>query len=233
MRKAIGLSTAIGVLIVGATFVVLYPILGVALWIAFVATGGAMLSYSAGAVAALADGGANARRGESALSISPVLDVGVLRLRYAVTLALAIAGGFMVVESLAFSSGAMTAISFALGIGIVTLAGAFYVSRLGSPKQVIGMLRQRIQIPVWDVLAVVVGAIGAWNIVQSQVFGPMAVKWLTFADGLGLLGAALCGLIVHELSTERVVHALEVVAPSDGATVEERAQRRREAAHAS
>src|SRR5438105_3416644 len=139
MRKALGVSTPIGLLIAAATFVVLYPILGVALWIAFVATGGALLAYGTGTLAALADSRTEAHRGEGALSISPVLDVGVLRLRYAATLALAIAGAFMVIDAFAFSSGAMTAITFAMGIAIATLAVAFYVSRLGSLKQVVGL----------------------------------------------------------------------------------------------
>jgi hypothetical protein len=60
-------------------------------------------------------------------------------------------------------------------------------------------------------LALAVAVLGAWNIVQSQVFAQGTVRWLTFADGLGLLGLALGGLVLHELSTERVVHALEVV----------------------
>jgi hypothetical protein len=118
-----------------------------------------------------------------------------------------------------------------MGIGVLTTAGLFYLGRLGSPKQVIGLLRERIQIPLWDLLAFTVGAIGAWNIVQSQVFGAGAVKWLSFADGLALLGLSLAGLLVHELSTERVVHALEVVSP-DSVAAERPDEPDRDRAHA-
>ncbi len=36
------------------------------------------------------------------------------------------------------------------------------------------------------------------------------VTWLSFAGALGVLALSLIGLTVHELSTERVVHSLEV-----------------------
>jgi hypothetical protein len=48
--------------------------------------------------------------------------------------------------------------------------------------------------------------------VETLVFSTAAVQWLTFANGCALEALALGGLVLHELSTERVVHSIEVVA---------------------
>ena len=39
--------------------------------------------------------------------------------------------------------------------------------------------------------------------------------WLTFGDDAAVVAVAAVGLIVHELSTERVVHSLEDVRTHD------------------
>ena len=110
MRKRFPALSLPGVLLAGVTFVVLYLIIGVALWVAFVATGGALLAY--GATAALARGWApsgavSGGTEEPALHVNPIVDVGVLRARYLVTLGLALTGGFLVVDSFAFSTALM------------------------------------------------------------------------------------------------------------------------------
>jgi hypothetical protein len=48
------------------------------------------------------------------------------------------------------------------------------------------------------------------------VFSAGTAKWLTFADGLAMVGIGLLALILHELSAERVVHAIEIVETADG-----------------
>ncbi|HXR14438.1 MAG TPA: hypothetical protein VN740_07225 [Solirubrobacteraceae bacterium] len=55
-----------------------------------------------------------------------------------------------------------------------------------------------------------IGLLGVWTIVASMVFGGAAITWLGFASGVALVALALAGLIIHELSTERVVHSFEV-----------------------
>jgi hypothetical protein len=52
--------------------------------------------------------------------------------------------------------------------------------------------------------------LGAWTIVASLVFAPTTVVWLGFASALGFVGLAVAGLTAHELTTERVVHSLQV-----------------------
>lgn len=67
---------------------------------------------------------------------------------------------------------------------------------------------------------------------QSLVFGGATSRWLSFADGCAMLALAVVGLVLHELSTERVVHSLEVIdsRSHDGSTTD--TDRERVAAHA-
>jgi hypothetical protein len=60
------------------------------------------------------------------------------------------------------------------------------------------------------VLDALTGALGIWMVVASAVFTARALTWLSFGEGLGVVALALAGLTAHELSTERVVHALAI-----------------------
>jgi hypothetical protein len=63
----------------------------------------------------------------------------------------------------------------------------------------------------WSVLGGGVISVAIWQTVQAAVFEPDVARWLTFANGL-LAGTLACtGLIVHENTTERVIHVLEIV----------------------
>ena len=143
--------------------------------------------------------------------MNPIVDVRVLRARWGMTLALAIAAGWLIVERFAFSAGTASALAFATGIG-VTAAGALMLlarARAAADKQMIaaGGLR----VAAWDALALAVTVLGAWQIIETLVFSLGASLWITFGDACLLLGMALAGLTLHELSTERVVHSLEIV----------------------
>jgi hypothetical protein len=43
------------------------------------------------------------------------------------------------------------------------------------------------------------------------VFNASVNRWLTLANGLLIAALAFAGLVAHEVSSERVVHILEVV----------------------
>jgi hypothetical protein len=49
-------------------------------------------------------------------------------------------------------------------------------------------------------------------IIASQVFSQATVQNLTLAEALAIGGLALVGLTAHELSSERIVHSLEISA---------------------
>jgi hypothetical protein len=142
--------------------------------------------------------------------VNPILDVRLLRARWMLTLALAAAGIFLVVASYAFAASTATGLSLAVGLGIVAVGvGLLAVSRRG--RQYIAVPARDVRVAIWEAVALATIAVAAWNVVQTRVFDATTGRWLTFADSLGIVAIALIGLVVHELSTERVVHSLEVV----------------------
>jgi hypothetical protein len=115
--------------------------------------------------------------------------------RYLSWLAVAVAGGFLVVATAAFSLSAVAWLAFAIGIGtLVVSAGVAYVYR--------GHLA------TW-VMASVTAVVSAWTIVASLAFSQSTVQDLALASGLALAALGIVGLTEHELSNEVVVHAVE------------------------
>ncbi len=116
---------------------------------------------------------------------------------WASTMLLALAGGFLIVESQAFSAASAAAIAFAVAIVVTVLAlVAVYAGRARE---------RRFSLP-----PACAALIGGWTIVAMNVFSAATEKWLAFAGGAAVLGLALCALTLHELTVERVVHALEL-----------------------
>jgi hypothetical protein len=115
--------------------------------------------------------------------------------RYLSNLALTVAAGFLVVATQAFTLGTVTSLTFALSIGFLVISLFMLISD-----------RTLVQRAIGGVGAV----IGAWTIVASLVFTQTTVQTLGFAAALAMAGLGLIGLTVHELTTERVVHSLEV-----------------------
>ncbi len=115
--------------------------------------------------------------------------------RYLSNLGLALGAGFLVVATQAFSAPVAAALTFAIAIGATVLSVGTTAIRTTIAQRVISG---------------VAAVIGAWTIVASLVFFPTTVVWLGFASALAFVGLAVLGLTVHELTTERVVHSLEV-----------------------
>jgi hypothetical protein len=53
--------------------------------------------------------------------------------------------------------------------------------------------------------------VALWETVQSAVFVAAVARWLTFSNGLVLWALACTALIAHEISSERVIHVLQVI----------------------
>jgi hypothetical protein len=114
------------------------------------------------------------------------------------TMALALAGGFLVVETEAFGTSTAVSIAFAVAIAVTLLEFAAMRAARRRDERVF----------MW--LPGAGALLGAWTIVAMNVFPTLTERWLAFASGLGILGLALAALTLHELKSERVVHSIEV-----------------------
>jgi hypothetical protein len=103
----------------------------------------------------------------------------------------------------------------ALGVGIAgCIASLLFVALLVHERRLSGRIELRLmghRIDAFSLLGGVMASIAIWEIVAAAVFQPRISRWLTLADGLMIAGLACAGLVLHEVSRERVVHVLEVV----------------------
>jgi uncharacterized membrane protein len=119
-----------------------------------------------------------------------------MRIRFLSWLAVGVAAAFLVVSSTAFTLPEIVALALGVSIGMLVVSlgiGYGYRNHIATV-----------------VPALAAAIVSAWMIVASQVFSQATVQHLTLAGSLAVGGLALIGLTVHELSTERVVHSLEV-----------------------
>ena len=122
--------------------------------------------------------------------------------RFISNMLLALAGGLVLVVTQAFAPPVVAWIAFGVtGVGVLLLM----VATALAPG------RGNVQ----RTLDAVAGVLAAWTIVETLVFSGMLMVWLTFGAAAAIVAVAAAGLIVHELSTERVVHSLEDVRTHD------------------
>jgi hypothetical protein len=110
------------------------------------------------------------------------------------TLAL-VAGGFTAVISRSFDFGPLswTAFGVSAAVAVAGILG-LALNGLGRGSVASGALT----------------VVGLWSLVAALVFSGSALTWLVFADALAVAAIALADLTVHEVTTERVVHTLDV-----------------------
>ncbi len=134
--------------------------------------------------------------------------------RYLTNAAIALLGGFVVVASQVFTPAVTAWLGFAIAIAIavvlIVAVAQFDRSRGAVSRTLDGVL----------------GALGIWTIVASQIFTGSAVMWLSFAEALGFVGLAFIGLTVHEVDTWRTLHGLDATAPADADASREEPVRR-------
>ena len=122
--------------------------------------------------------------------------------RFISNMLLALAGGVVLVVTQAFAPPVVAWIAFGVtGVGVLLLM----IATALAPG------RGNVQ----RTLDAVAGVLAAWTIVETLVFSGMLMVWLTFGAAAAIVAVAAAGLIVHELSTERVVHSLEDVRTHD------------------
>lgn len=122
-----------------------------------------------------------------------------MRTRYILSVLIVLAGVFMLVESHAFSDSTAADVGLAGGIALTVAALAALARGLGDERAAFAQL------------AVAGLALGVWTIVVGAgLFSDEAAKWIIFGNGGGALLLGLASLTFHELTSERVVHSLEV-----------------------
>ena len=120
--------------------------------------------------------------------------------RFISNVALAIAGAVVVVASQAFSSSLTGWLTFGVSLGALPLLAVVQRDRA----------RGRLQ----RMLDVATGALALWSAVASVVYTGTTLTWLSFGEAIGFVALGVAGLVAHELSTERIVHAFEAI-PAD------------------
>lgn len=63
---------------------------------------------------------------------------------------------------------------------------------------------------LWSALGGGMATVALWEVIGAAVFSPGVSRWLTLANGLVIAALGCAGLVIHEISTERVVHFLDV-----------------------
>jgi hypothetical protein len=120
--------------------------------------------------------------------------------RFISSVALAIAGAVVVVASQAFSSSLTGWLTFGVSLGALALLAVVQRDRA----------RGRLQ----RMLDVATGALALWSAVASVVYTGTTLTWLSFGEAIGFVALGVAGLVAHELSTERIVHAFDAI-PAD------------------
>lgn len=117
---------------------------------------------------------------------------------WALTLAAAVAGGFIAISRFAFVSSNAIWIMFA----VATAAAVFSVGAVA-----VALLRDDHAFAGTSALSALVAG---FTIIVTRAFNAPSALWLAFAGGIALLLLSLRALALHETTIERVVHQLEL-----------------------
>jgi hypothetical protein len=135
------------------------------------------------------------------------------RQRFVFSLSALLAAVLLIVAAAAFGPGAVRGVGLGIGSGGCALS-LLFVALLVHQRRPKGHPELWLfghGLSLWSALAGATASITIWEIVGAAVFNPSVSRWLTLANGLVIAILACAGLIAQELSTERVVHVIEVV----------------------
>ena len=119
-----------------------------------------------------------------------------MRLHFISRLALLIAGSFLVVAT---QEGIWTGNP----LKWMFIAGGAVAIVVAAADAVLDTLEQR-------GLDLLIALVGAWMVVEVLALSQGDIKWWSFGSAAAIAGLSAIGLVVHEWSTERVVHELRV-----------------------
>lgn len=106
-----------------------------------------------------------------------------------------IAGAFLAVAAMAWSSGTAGWTAFGVSVGVAVIAAASAALASKSAHRFGHGL---------------IALVAAWSLIAALIFSGSMLTWFVFGDAIALGVLALADLASHEASTERVVHSLEV-----------------------
>jgi hypothetical protein len=106
-----------------------------------------------------------------------------------------IAGAFLTVTAVAWSAGVAGWTAFGVSTGIAVIAAASAaLAKKNSHRFGHGLI----------------ALVALWSLIAALVFSGSVLTWLVFADAIAIGVLGLLDLAVHEATTERIVHQLEV-----------------------
>lgn len=113
-----------------------------------------------------------------------------------------LAGGFLVVAVFAFGVTSAVWLGFAVSIPLVPfgLAIAYSAASGAGAGERVGV----------TMLGTLTCLVASWTIIASLVFSPPVARWLIFASACAHVALSMASLVIREVTTERVVHHLEV-----------------------
>jgi hypothetical protein len=124
-----------------------------------------------------------------------------MRLHFISRLALLIAGSFLVVAT---QEGVWTGNT----LKWMFIVGGAMAIIVAAADSMLDSLEQR-------GLDFLTALVGAWMIVEVLALSQPDIKWWSFGAASAIAGLSALGLVIHEWSTERVVHELRVTHHED------------------
>lgn len=119
--------------------------------------------------------------------------------KYLTNLAIALLGGFIVVESLTFSHPAELWVAFAVAIVVVGISLAAQLDRSR------GLVQRVLDGALVATAGTVIGV--------SVVYTGTAAQWINFALALGLVATSVSGMTLNEVGAWRTEHGLAELRP--------------------
>ncbi|MCD2195452.1 hypothetical protein LQ327_18945 [Actinomycetospora endophytica] len=124
--------------------------------------------------------------------------------RFAIDTTALIAGAFLSTAVFAFAAPVSTWIAFGIFIGLIALGGLGVIL----DHHATGYLTHGL-----------LAAVGIWSLVATLVFTGATLSWLIVAGAVAAVVLGVADLVAHEVTTERVVHQLEVTPTPEAASV--------------
>lgn len=115
--------------------------------------------------------------------------------RFALDVVFVLAGAFLTVAAMSFTATVAGWVAFGVftGVALLSLAGVIWGRTAG-----------------WRLGHGLIALVSVWALIAALVPSGAVLAWLVFADAIAVGVLALADLTAHELTTESVIHRLEV-----------------------